>query len=334
MNKLIATYQYFQTWSWVQKLLAVVVAMLVSTFIFRLLTPELAPVQTAVVTNTNRGAVNLQNIEFRGNYPNPPDTMSTATVEYTDVSEELLQNLLTAFSIPPTESEGIWTGPQYQIVEVEEPFLYVVSQTRFSEVPTRVGQGISTQLAIAEATKIIDGLYSFGPKPEILLNEIIVTTHEDTPADGGESAHETVTIPFAYTYEGVPIYIEQETNYAAYIVLNSDYALEKAEFRPYTMQATREKSYSTIKGTEALGRINQNEAGIVFSFYKGPRTADFSNISSGVLYNAQIEYRADLTTNTLTPYYNFVGIIENAAGYDIETEIVTPALKTDFSSNQ
>lgn len=334
MNKLISAYHYFQSWTWIQKLMAVVVVMLVSTFIFRILTPELAPVQTQVVTNANRGPVNLQNIEFRGSYPSTPDTMSTATVEYTDAAEELLQNLLTAFSIPPTESEGIWTGPQYQIVEVEEPFLYVVSQTRFSEVPTRVGQGISTQVAIQEATKIIDGLYSFGPKPEILLNDIVVSSHDDASADGGETAHETITIPFAYKFEGVPIYIEQETNYAAYVVLNSDYALEKAEFRPYTIQATREKSYSTIKGTEALGRVNQNEAAIVFSFYRGPRTADFSNISSGVLNEAHIEYRADLTTKTITPYYNFGGVIQNAAGYDIETQIVTPALKTDFSSNQ
>lgn len=333
MNKIVSLFRFFQSLPWVQKLLIVVVILLTSTFIFRLITPELAPVQTEVVTNSNKGAVNLKNIEFRGTYPNPPDRMTTATIEYVDASEQLLQSLLAAFSIPPTESDGVWTGPEYQIVEVEEPHLYVVSRVHSSQAVPKIGEGISTQLAIAEASKIIDGIYSFGPKPQILLNTVGLLGDEHSIADG-ETVHESIKIPFTYTYEGVPIYIEQETNYAAYVVLDSAYTLEKAEFRPYTMQTSASKSYQTISGSEALGRVNQNEAGIVFSYYRGPRTADFSDIASGVLNEASIEYRADLSTKTLIPYYNFGGIIKNAAGYDIETQLVTPALKTDFSSTQ
>jgi hypothetical protein len=110
--------------------------------------------------------------------------------------------------------------------------------------------------------------------------------------------------------------------------------LQKAEFRPYTLKIIDTKNYSTIAPSEALARLNQNQGAVINYFYEGPNSADFSNIDSGIMDTADVEYRVDLTTNTAAPYYRFSGIITNSESYDIQSDVVTPAIKTKFSDTE
>lgn len=305
--------------------------MILTTLIFRAITPELAPPQPEVLRNVAMGSVNLQNIEFRGTYPSAPSRLPMIGITYTDVQEELLQNIFTAFSISNLEvAEDVWSGDQYQVAVAETPTVLVLSR-KDSATENSIPEEINTQFAVQEATKIIEGLYSFGPKPQVLLDQVELLGVDAPSPDGQKSNTIFIRVPFIFLVEEVPVYPAQDVYPAASIVLTSSYELYKAEFRPYTIETSIDKSYSTIAPNEAVSRINNNQGSILTYFYEGPNHADFSQINSGTLTEIDLQYRFDPTTNTAAPYYSFTGVIKNSAGYDIETTIITPALKTDFS---
>lgn len=336
-NSLTNIYQWFIKLSWVQKLIVVVVVLLAASVLFKVLTPVQAPVQTEVLKSSPLvGTMNLHNIQFQGDYPQVPAQLSTATVEYADVNEQLLQGLLTAFSIPRTTASTnttVWKGTEYQVAKTETPEQYIVMHLTTNPALADSTNGPNPVRAIEEAQKIIDGIYTFGPKPQALANQVKVLG-KDAAAMEGQSDNQYIQVPFAFTIDDIPAVVSQDTVYAATITLDASYKLQKGEFRPYTLKFSKTQNYSTISASEAINRINKNQAAIIYYFYDGPNGADFSDVASGVLTKGVVEYRVDTTTNTASPYYKFSGTVTNSGGYDILTDIITPAIKTNFDAQK
>lgn len=335
VNRITSIFQAFLQLNWVQKLLVIVIILLAGAGIFRILTPTQAEVQTAILSTTTSGPAKFQNINYEGNYPAVPPQLSTATMEYTNISDSLTKNMFTAFSIQSQEStRNVWRGAEYEVIKTDEPLMYNVSRITLPPTTLTMPGGFNQQQAITEANKIIDGMYGSNPKPTLMASKIQTLGPEgDEVVDGG-STENFIVIPYTYTLDDVPIFVDHDNTYAASIILDTSYSLQKASFRPYSITTSNKKNFPTIDPATAVGEINQNNAAIVFYQYKGPNAADFSNINSGTLNTTAIEYRADTSTNTIVPYYKFTGNIQNAAGYAITSDIITPAIKTNFDKPQ
>lgn len=313
---------------WVQILIIFAVIGVIASFILRLITPQLltVPASDFINSNTQWQSVSFENIVFEGLPPQIPTTLPLATVSPSQTTlDYVLGQLIATYGLEQViGDESFWRGPTHSLAYdsfADEYLLYAAS--------------IPEEARLTDPSRAIDAAAAFvrGTFPNLALAPLrsdVVYLHGLDELDAVSAAEAgAVEVPFAYTINNIPVFLEHRRTAPITLIVNNQYEVQKVVFQPHFLDfVLTQQQTNTIDLTAALTNVNEkNQASIVSAFE--PETGLFSldQARSGVLRSVQLEYRADLENSIAYPFYRFTGELTNQSGQTINAQIITPAVE-------
>ena len=105
--------------------------------------------------------------------------------------------------------------------------------------------------------------------------------------------------------------------------------LVKVTLHPYTITVDMGRNYDSLSINQALSNLNNNNASLLYTDFYDSDTLSVNTIK-GDMSAASIEYRFDVASGTVYPYYQFEGLVETSKMPKVRTEYLTPAIQTNF----
>ena len=314
---------------WLVLLIVFTLISLLITFVLRIITPQetIVPKTKFITTTTADGSVAFNNIRFVGTFTPSINSLPLATIQPSQttldyVKEQLIEtyelNQVVGFS-------SLWRGEAYTLSYDEhiDQFLFyknVVPKNTLIQEPNRT---------IKSAENFVSTTFpnlALTPQKEKItyfqgLEELTETTALNATA---------VEIPFTYAIEGIPVYLAHDRTMPITVIVNSTYEIQKVVFQPDFVDVIPAKQKTNLidLGTALENINNHNEASIIAAFEKETGIFTLDEVVEGTLNTAQLEYRADLETGVVYPFYHFAGTVINQTNQTIQAEIITPAIKT------
>lgn len=322
-----------KTVKWFQLILIIAAVLLGAGYLFRLLTPTQIPLQPIINRNYQGSTSTFEKVTFIGIAPNLPAELSVGTAEnFVPLNFEdrtVKEKLITRYDLQRHPAvPTLWMSPTYGLQEIEETGSYeLISQVFLPE-----GKLVDTVLARQVAQNFVDSIFPEN-NLQLLFNKIIYR-HADVHGDIVEAQDaELVEIPFGYTIDTYPIFLEKSLEYPVTVIINADNQVQKAVFHPFFLTPKIDGKIETLTLPEALANINSNKATIVSSRYEGFERESLEKIVTGSMSEITIEYRVSAETKRLVPYYKFSGSLTNDQGQEFYGEIITPAVQTQDSGS-
>lgn len=317
-----------RTIKWFQTTLIVAVVLLGAGYLFQLLTPAQIELQPTLNRNYQGSTSSFDKVTFVGIAPSLPAELSIGTAEnFTPLNFEdrsIKQKLVTMYDLQRHPNvDTLWVSPSYTLQEIEATGSYeLAKQTILPEEEI-----VDTTKAPQTAQQFLDTIFP-GNNLQIIENKIVykeADAHGDI-VDATEAG--LVEVPFGYTIDSFPVYLEKSNEYPVTILVNADNQIQKANFHPFFLTPKIDSKIKALSIPEALANINNNLATIVSSHYEGAESESLESITAGALNSLTIEYRVSVDTKRIVPYYRFSGQLTNDLGQEFYGEIITPAVQT------
>lgn len=321
--------------NWAQKLLLFAIIAVSLSWIFKLATPTQVEPQPTVLKNVANLNTSLQGITFTGTAPAIPEQLPTGSLlSYEEVANVVKDRLIKKFSLSPKDgSTKIYENDDFTLSVLTSPDQLTLSQrlTDSNQPVTQFSQPLIEEI-VRSSDLIVVELYPENP-PTVVRDQMrYIGSSQEPVITNNVTEAELVMVPYVYQFNGYPVYLERNTQYVAYFMFNAKKELVKAEFRPYLITFSPEKNFQSIPLPLAMSNINNNNAALIYTDSYGQGTDMTLNITAGELDSARIEYRVDPTTSSLVPYYHFYGVLNETAEQDITTQLITPAIQTNFTA--
>lgn len=312
---------------WLTILVVLAIVGILATVILRLITPATTqiPKTDFVSTNQSGSLTSFSGVKFTGNYSSdiaslPPAVMqpSQTTLDY--IKNQLIEknDLQQAVGI-----ESLWRGNNYTLSynSANDTYLF------YSNFEPTEGK------LIDDTNKNLETAKEFVRETFPNLNLVAQTDsilylsgygeYEESNKDNANS----MEIPFTYTINGVPVYFNHEAMPPVLVIMNNEGTIQKVRFQTFFLEfIPGETKMPLINIGDALDNINNDQASIIRA-YNDDGEFSLGTIKSGNLKKVQLEYRADLDSGLVYPFYHFTGEITDTSGKLINTEIITPAVK-------
>jgi len=328
MNKTQKTFLAEKKWYVI--LIGISVVGLVLTTLFTIFTPKetIIPKTDFVITNNGGDQTRFKNIRFTGEVPEAKPKYPLATISPSTITAEYLKDQLIkehSLKIVP-DVPGLWKGEKFTLSynTQDDSYLFysnfspkdnLISETnKATKVAQDFVKTVFNSLPLTMYKGGIKRFYGIGELREVSFGETTI-----------------IEVPFIYTINNIPLFLEHQKQAAISVLINSDYEVQKIVFQDkFIYPLLTEKNLTTIPINEAIDNINnRQEASIISAYNKETGTISLKEIESGDLTSVTIEYRADLNQKIAYPFYHFVGKLFSNEGKIIDAEIITPAVKVE-----
>lgn len=321
--------------NWAQKLTVFAIVAVVISLVFKTITPQQAETQSEILTNVADLQTSLNNITFSGKAPQINETMNVGKVDNYQLNKnEIKQIIIDKLQLQQeTGSTTTWSNNNYIFQDIPQTEQLILFQ---KDTPNENEQDETTFTQESVGTTILatDTFVKeiFGTTaPTRVESQTRYKTNDLEPADTNSIAEaHAIYIPYSYQLDGYPIFLNSKNYYVATILVDAQQRIIKAEIYPYTLSVSPTRSYKTLSVSLAMSNINNNNAALVYTDSFG--TNKILNIASGDLTTADIQYRADISTSTVVPYYHFTGSLKDTSGNPVVGELITPAVQTNFDN--
>ncbi|OGJ37466.1 MAG: hypothetical protein A2383_00380 [Candidatus Pacebacteria bacterium RIFOXYB1_FULL_39_46] len=315
---------------WLRYLILLAAIGIVLSFILRLLTPSPTIISKTdfITTNKSGDSTKFSKITYVGSpYTEVPEKLSLLTIQPNSTSLEYVKNtIIEQYDLEQIINlPNLWQGTNFSLSYNENDDEYVFSSNYAS--PTQI---------VASLPQAINTSQQFIAK--IFPNVQFSVLDEQVKYFGGSfqvnevkpKEANIVEIPFAYSFDNIPVYLNHKSGSALRIMVNGLYEIQKVIFQPdILLLIPTEKTIGIISVETALENINNhNEASVVSAFEINTGIFTLEEVREGTLTSVSLEYRADLKTGFAYPFYRFVGELINQTGQVIQAEIITPAVPT------
>ena len=303
---------------WLRYLILLAAIGIVLSFILRLLTPSPTIISKTdfITTNKSGDSTKFSKITYVGPpYTEVPEKLSLLTIQPNSTSLEYVKNtiieqydlLFTVLCVSENDDEYVFSSNYASPTQIVAslPQAINTSQQFIAKIFPNVQFSV-----LDEQVKYFGGSFQ--------VNEV-------KPKEAN-----IVEIPFAYSFDNIPVYLNHKSGSALRIMVNGLYEIQKVIFQPdILLLIPTEKTIGIISVETALENINNhNEASVVSAFEINTGIFTLEEVREGTLTSVSLEYRADLKTGFAYPFYRFVGELINQTGQVIQAEIITPAVPT------
>lgn len=318
-----------KTARWFELILLISAVLLGVGYTLRWLTPTTITLQPTLNRNYQGSTTSFDTITYVGALPNFPAELAVATAENfvpLTIEDRTIKNtLIEKYELQRhPEIPNLWLSPEYALQEIEQTGSYELS----SQIPLVQGEVVDSVAAFQAAERFVRELF-----PESNLQRIenrVVYREADVHGDiVGATDAGLVEIPFGYTLDSYPLYLEKSVEYPLTILINADNQVQKANFHPFFLTPIIDGKIKTLTVTQALENVAQDKATIISSHYDGFEDESLEQITSGSMSSVTIEYRVSADTKRIVPYYRFSGQLVNNQGQQFYGEIITPAVQTE-----
>ena len=305
--------------------------LIVISSILRILTPQSVQIVPPefLLENADGSTTRFANIVYSGETPSFPAEVPLAQAEPLNLTEGLvLDQLIAGFQlVERPQAKSIWNGPEYSLVvnQAEKNYTLVINPDRMLLGEEKIDE----TKALAEASKFLASILpgvSFTPqRNKIIYLDNSIQNSLTTPANA-----KMLSIPFAPTIDGIPVFFENRSSFPFSISINSQYQVQKLVFQIMFVTFVPKEKISLISISQAVENINLSRASIISSDIVNGRMDTIistANVRAGNLKSVTLEYRWDETTGIAYPFYRFTGIIDVDSGESLQAEIVTPAIQ-------
>lgn len=319
-----------RNWLWI--LLVFTLIGLVLTAIFRLLTPQtpVIPKTEFISTNTSGGSTTFSNIRFTGTFTSAVAQLPVATIQPSQTSLDYVRSsLIEKFDLQQIVGlSGVWQGELYTLAynpHGDDFTFYSRTEPPYEVLLTDPNRSVETAQQFVRET--FPNLQLIARRESIRYLKGDGHEYEESTRDQASG----LNVDFVYTIEGVPVYFGHERAPVISVFIDSQNEIRSVVFQPYFVDFAVSTVPSEVISLEtALANINaRNEASIISAYEEVEATGfTLDQIQSGELQTAVLEYRADVDTGTVYPFYRFTGELLNDEGKTIHAEIITPAIRT------
>lgn len=318
-----------QHWKWY--VAGIVTVMILITGFIRAITPD-APVvneSTFITTNLNNTTTQYHDITFVGREPLFPEKLPLAVAEPQNIAASQLEAIfINAFKLKQHDrAPNLWIGDTHSLTIQETTSEYTLSA---NTTPPTTETPVTAQQAIIAADAFLDEYF---PNLSLVsqVDDIVFYSHvyDVDPSDNPAQAQVAV-IPYTYEIEGYPVFYRNQGQMPFRVWVSGDGEVLKVSFFPHFLLVGEESEPVELLSLEqSLDNINEDsKASIVAAETGTSRTVSLIELSSGSMTSVKLEYRHDPTTNQIYPFYRFAGTAMTGTGYEIDVEIVTPAVGT------
>jgi len=306
---------------WFKFSLVIAGLMLVSTILFKLVTPPPAtptPKTDLVEHNYNGSQSSFTKVKFDGTTPKVAkylDLMSLQTL----ASGSVIEKLKKSYQLQ-AKGDNFWIGPDYTLYFDAANNLYVLGQNH----PPKSKNFINLNQALQASRPLVKNLFSSKLEPELTKVRYLTGT-ADLHETQANLAH-YISISFSYRINQYPLLVGQDNYYPLTLLINADQTLQKLTFKPMLFNMKKLDQKPSLSVSQAVNNINHGLASIIATQNKQTFNLSLTNITQARLTKVVIEYRSDQKGIAL-PYYHFSGEAKNEKAVNFKVDIITPALK-------
>lgn len=323
MNKLKQLITYLSI-HWKQSLLVCIIATVLITYTIQLLTPPLADpaVESTLVTqNFDTTTSDLSNISFSGNELATPDTVKIVKTSPTTNTTAVADTVIAKLNLQPTEAD-VWENDSWKLLYVSNPGYYELMNKQTTDSLKTADKTKAIQLAQDFISNTLQ-MENISPIPQSVVFFSGLLELKTT----NEFKANIISIPFAYTVDSFPVYINRESVLPVSVMVNSEDVITKVTFKPLPFSFVSIENAKPISVEQALENMNDKNIGAFITAYK----PEFSSVNltesiSGTLNSVTFEYRYDQASQTIYPFYRFSGTLTENQGTPFDAELITPAM--------
>jgi hypothetical protein len=311
---------------WVLICLALIVVGYLITMILRVLTPQATklPASELQVTNLQDTVTSFNNISYEGDQPTLPTEFEIKRAALSRIDAALHGELVKAFELTQKPGTEIFEGPTYHLSQ-SDPQAWVLSINGGVPIPIVVDVPRAVQVAVDFAGENLPQL-SATPYQSAFEYFFADFIHLD---DSTQAEANMVSIPFATTVGPYPVFLENQDVFPVIYFVSSRYQVEKVVFNPLQLQlGETTMSSPPLSIEEAIENINNDKGAIIRAGQQKFGELNLTEITEAKLTKVSVEYRVDQELGLAYPFYRFSGTAENAAGFELDVDIVTPAVAT------
>ncbi len=314
----------FSRTHWKVTLIFLIVLILLITGLIRVLTPPIAnPVieSPLIKTNFDDTTSDLSKITYTGNKLTPPEKIKIVKTTPGSNLATVGNTIITNLNLSKTE-EGVWENDEWTLLYIEIPGFYELIRKNQTNTLKIVSKTESIQVAqnFVSTTLQVQNLSYVDQYVEFFAG-----TEELEPTN--EFKANIMRIPFSYTVDGYPVYVERQGALPITTMINSNNQVIKVTIRelPFTFSSIQEAT--PISVDQAVKNMNSKNVGSILSASnRGLATPDLVGNISGNLKSVIFEYRYDGASQAIYPFYRFFGSLKEANGESFNAELITPAI--------
>ncbi len=303
---------------------------LIAAAIFRIITPPEPKVpRTDIVTkNINNSTSTFGQIDFKGTPPNFPETLPVALIRPGATSiQSVIDQMIGDFGLTPNANvKNVWTGQSYSLSKdpFDDTYLLVKQGATPAENLRPVDLGAAQAAGQNFIATYFPGL-AIVPIPTT-ANYFINHGHFETSPPQTATV---VSLSFSYTIQDIPVFYKSQSEYPFFMFVDSENQILKFIFSPqlitFDLQPTPKKVLSI---DQALSNIKSGQGAIISATQGMNQPLSLKVITSAILDDVKLEYREDVETQLIYPFFRFTGTAKNNQNDDLNVEIITPAVGT------
>lgn len=282
--------------------------------------------------NPDGSQTEFMGITFSGTAPTVPEKMWLADVMNYNQSnnQELLDSLITAYELQPSPYvQTVWVGPEYSLEYDPNSSELRLGKKLLNPTspPSKITPSTLPQLVAKAntAAKTIFPSVPFVSFPD--KTQLLVGGAEFSPATTDDATH--IQVPFGPSFYQIPVVLQYDRALPMMMYLDAKGIVTKIVARPFTAEFKASTQHPTLSIQEALQEIERGNASIIDSYSETTVTPKLDKVVRGEFTNATLEYRIDPDTNSLIPYYHFVGTLVNYDNDIFAANVITPAVRLD-----
>lgn len=314
---------------------AIILTIVAIGIIFTILIPttkNLVKQEQFLSTNFDGSHSQFRRVNFDGQPPSTPPTLPNA---YLDSLLDLQQNLLASFTkrynLTPHQSvEGIWLGETHSLTYDPTQQLLTLTRNELKEATQRLDKEQLLTLAQTELSELLPDFY---PELDLIATHYWSGKSHLIPASPSQAS--LIQFDFAPRIEGVPVYLDKNSQAWVSLVMNADQSLQRMSLIPLRpIIQLSQTSSETLAITEAVNKVKKRDASIISVGLPSQSELDLSYIEEAQLSQASLEYRIMTGSSLILPYYRFTGTMTTPSGNQMSGELIVSALKVIPSNQQ
>lgn len=324
MKKILRFLRWFFRLPIQLKIFGLAIIFLIISVLLRYFTPQVTPESIIVpITSSFLDPIALDEITFSTDYPDLPDEFSLYQGATTNPSSrDFAAFIASNFGLPESkELKNLWVDSVSGIsIDYREHNQQIVYLKNHPEEPLNTTPpSINSALPVAQSF-IQDtlGINTLTPNPI----ESVFLGHEH---GSSEAEAEVVRIPFIFSIQNFPTYFEGARDAYAFVYIDSDYRVVKAEFFAPPPQPTEYAKAATLS-KRALEQSLKRGNGEIIGATTSTRV-EIKDLSSLEIETITLEYRYNLGDNRFYPYMRIRGTGSTQGGEQIVITLIHPAVE-------
>ncbi len=284
--------------------------------------------QRTIAFNYDGTQSSFENITYTGQpYSNPKQLGVYQVKSQKTIFEKVLKSAINKYQfelVSEFDQHQVYENPEYKLSANKLTEVITV----YSDEPPAQKTNLDVQSATNTAQEILLALLpeQVAGSLQPLLKEAKYLQGEHHLEEVGLSSANIVHIPFAYTLEEYPVYFNDEIQPPISMMIDSNNTMIKTTVQLHDVDFSLAQTEKILSVIETVKNINDNYQGVFIEYTKDtPMPPKLNNISKGELREAQLEYRLNSETKTVTPYYRFSGLFEDGEGSAFKGILLTPA---------